>query len=138
MDAAGHVMAPYGVTGLTSGTNEPGAMTLDLELKDIGRIALFFSLLLLAVASLAVYITMTQIVFSQQREIGVTRALGYERGIISEHYLGYGVVLGVLGGAIGVLAGYFLSRVYAHILSLIHISEPTRLGMISYAVFCLK
>src|SRR5450759_5846731 len=26
---------------------------------------------------------------------------------------------------------------YSH-LSLIHISEPTRLGMISYAVFCLK
>ena len=26
----------------------------------------------------------------------------------------------------------------AEILSLIHISEPTRLGMISYAVFCLK
>ena len=26
----------------------------------------------------------------------------------------------------------------AAILSLIHISEPTRLGMISYAVFCLK
>src|SRR5450756_1604732 len=26
----------------------------------------------------------------------------------------------------------------AFILSLIHISEPTRLGMISYAVFCLK
>ena len=25
-----------------------------------------------------------------------------------------------------------------HNLSLIHISEPTRLGMISYAVFCLK
>ena len=26
----------------------------------------------------------------------------------------------------------------AAVLSLIHISEPTRLGMISYAVFCLK
>src|SRR5450756_2999213 len=26
----------------------------------------------------------------------------------------------------------------ADLLSLIHISEPTRLGMISYAVFCLK
>src|SRR5450756_848213 len=25
----------------------------------------------------------------------------------------------------------------SHVLSLIHISEPTRLGMISYAVFCL-
>src|SRR5450759_5420810 len=27
---------------------------------------------------------------------------------------------------------------FVHVLSLIHISEPTRLGMISYAVFCLK
>src|SRR5659263_56316 len=27
---------------------------------------------------------------------------------------------------------------YVYSLSLIHISEPTRLGMISYAVFCLK
>src|SRR5450756_3060794 len=27
---------------------------------------------------------------------------------------------------------------HSHSLSLIHISEPTRLGMISYAVFCLK
>jgi len=115
MDAAGRVMAPYGVTGLTSGPDEPGAVTLDLELKDIGRIALFFSLLLLAVASLAVYITMTQIVFSQQREIGVTRAIGYERGVISQHYIGYGVVLGILGGGIGVIAGYILSRVYANI-----------------------
>src|SRR5450759_5191055 len=26
--------------------------------------------------------------------------------------------------------------IFLHILSLIHISEPTRLGMISYAVFC--
>src|SRR5665648_1223210 len=32
-----------------------------------------------------------------------------------------------------------LAREYApYQLSLIHISEPTRLGMISYAVFCLK
>src|SRR5450756_2826609 len=30
-----------------------------------------------------------------------------------------------------------LNRLYVK-LSLIHISEPTRLGMISYAVFCLK
>src|SRR5450756_2933783 len=30
------------------------------------------------------------------------------------------------------------SLLMEHDLSLIHISEPTRLGMISYAVFCLK
>src|SRR5450756_1600159 len=32
----------------------------------------------------------------------------------------------------------FLCDGDALIISLIHISEPTRLGMISYAVFCLK
>src|SRR5450756_849154 len=32
----------------------------------------------------------------------------------------------------------FRARAAAFRLSLIHISEPTRLGMISYAVFCLK
>src|SRR5450756_14040 len=31
-----------------------------------------------------------------------------------------------------------IGRGSLHDLSLIHISEPTRLGMISYAVFCLK
>src|SRR5450759_2000666 len=32
----------------------------------------------------------------------------------------------------------FAAGLIAQFLSLIHISEPTRLGMISYAVFCLK
>src|SRR5450759_2445629 len=36
------------------------------------------------------------------------------------------------------LAGAEIELVSAMSLSLIHISEPTRLGMISYAVFCLK
>src|SRR5665648_663535 len=35
-------------------------------------------------------------------------------------------------------AGIDEGVIEGEILSLIHISEPTRLGMISYAVFCLK
>jgi putative ABC transport system permease protein len=115
MDAAERLLQPYRVTSLATGPDEPGATTLSLEMRDISRIALFFSLLLLAVASLAVYITMTQIVYSQQREIGVTRAIGYGRRTISEHYVGYGVVLGLAGGVVGVVIGYFLSGIYAHI-----------------------
>src|SRR5450756_203668 len=36
-----------------------------------------------------------------------------------------------------VVTVYNIAAIYRQ-LSLIHISEPTRLGMISYAVFCLK
>ena len=35
-------------------------------------------------------------------------------------------------------ASKFSSRKHGYSLSLIHISEPTRLALISYAVFCLK
>ena len=38
----------------------------------------------------------------------------------------------------GVVDGITGGRMDIWTLSLIHISEPTRLGMISYAVFCLK
>src|SRR5665648_684290 len=37
-----------------------------------------------------------------------------------------------------ILSPFRLNAAAAYALSLIHISEPTRLGMISYAVFCLK
>src|SRR5450759_373565 len=44
----------------------------------------------------------------------------------------------VLGAAYGLFPiGWILVNVLFLYLSLIHISEPTRLGMISYAVFCL-
>ena len=36
------------------------------------------------------------------------------------------------------VTGYGEASMPPYLLSLIHISEPTRLGMISYAVFCLK
>src|SRR5450756_2811608 len=46
------------------------------------------------------------------------------------------------GGRTSVTAGTLFDRrrtpLTVWFLSLIHISEPTRLGMISYAVFCLK
>ena len=38
----------------------------------------------------------------------------------------------------GRVSGWAGKAVHVLGLSLIHISEPTRLGMISYAVFCLK
>src|SRR5450756_2776848 len=47
-----------------------------------------------------------------------------------------GPVFGIKGGGTG--GGKSSLFPMEQILSLIHISEPTRLGMISYAVFCLK
>jgi len=140
MERARKALAPYGVNSLTSGADEPSAVTLDLELNDVGKIALFFAVLLLAVASLALYITMTQIVFFQQREIGITRAVGYDKHAITTHYLGYGAVLGTVGGVIGIAVGYALSiffiRVYADVYGLpfVHASIYALIVIVGLAV----
>ena len=53
-------------------------------------------------------------------------------------------VLNMAGAEVGTVElcdsifGIAPNQAVVHELSLIHISEPTRLGMISYAVFCLK
>src|SRR5450756_2202836 len=49
-----------------------------------------------------------------------------------------GLVLGILKDAGQPCPPNYISERLIVSLSLIHISEPTRLGMISYAVFCLK
>ena len=114
MRSVEETLEPHGVVGLTAGQDEPGAVILNLEISDMGKLAMFFAVLLLVVSSLALYITMTQIVFSQQRQIGVMRAIGYGGNSITTHYLGYGLALGVVGGTIGVVCGYLLSRIFIH------------------------
>src|SRR5665648_1226094 len=69
----------------------------------------------------------------------IDQTLG-QRGIKAEYSYGdlfRSYLLMVLCG--GVCAEDITEHLRAELaLSLIHISEPTRLGMISYAVFCLK
>ena len=49
------------------------------------------------------------------------------------------LTVGFFDGKDGLQQDARLLKVVSYLdLSLIHISEPTRLGMISYAVFCLK
>lgn len=45
MESARVLLTPYNVTGLTTGSDEPSAVTLDLEIKDIGKLAIFFAVL---------------------------------------------------------------------------------------------
>src|SRR5665648_1177608 len=52
--------------------------------------------------------------------------------------IGLNTSTGRIGTALAMFTPIPLIKLTGDILSLIHISEPTRLGMISYAVFCLK
>ena len=85
--------------------------------------------------------------FSYPVEEGQRRTTALEDVTLSIEKGSFVVVLGHNGSGKSTLAKHFNAvllpsggAVYVEgmNLSLIHISEPTRLGMISYAVFCLK
>ena len=65
--------------------------------------------------------------------------MGYEKVAAQNFNSLWGENLGVFSYNMGIFSGIIVGCITAALhLSLIHISEPTRLGMISYAVFCLK
>ncbi|MBN1288004.1 MAG: FtsX-like permease family protein [Actinobacteria bacterium] len=122
MDEVEALLEPYGVISLTRGEDELGTSMLSLETAVFWKVGLFLALMMLGVAALALYITMTLVVFSQRREIGVMRSQGCSRGTILFHYIGYGLVLGIAGSAVGIVGGYYLSEllinIYAGIMDL--------------------
>src|SRR5450756_1264039 len=73
--------------------------------------------------------------------IGALAGVGGGILVIPVLTFGFGVDIRLAVGAsiVSVIAtSSGAAAAYVRDLSLIHISEPTRLGMISYAVFCLK
>src|SRR5450759_2203904 len=65
--------------------------------------------------------------------LGISIIPPYETYVLYEVYIAPGLI-----AMIQLFNGMQSSLTMVYDLSLIHISEPTRLGMISYAVFCLK
>ena len=63
--------------------------------------------------------------------------IGWAAQLDIKKILFLGVTMGAVMELIPRITALFIDGLKP-ILSLIHISEPTRLGMISYAVFCLK
>lgn len=146
MERAKKLLSGYGIVGLSTGWHKPQTAALNDEVSDIGKISAFFTVLILLVSSLSIYITMTRIVRSQHREIGVIRALGYSERSVVRHYLLYGVFLGVAGSLLGITAGYLLSilfiKIYAGIFNLPFIRASFSplaafLGILTGSVFSL-
>ena len=54
-------------------------------------------------------------VLERRSEIGLRRALGATRGHIRTQFLSEAILLGLLGGAVGVVVGAVATAVYAHI-----------------------
>jgi ABC-type transport system, involved in lipoprotein release, permease component len=78
----------------------------DIVLGKLQALVYLVTIVVLLITMISVYTTMMAMVAERKREIGLKKALGAENGLIIGEFLGEGVLLGFIGGALGVLLGF--------------------------------
>lgn len=73
------------------------------------QVMAMFSGLFLLVAVVITFILLGQLIGSERQRIGTLRALGITRAELLIHYLSFGLLIGVTGGLVGSVLGYFAS-----------------------------
>ena len=101
---------PFGVTNTTPFRDQPSVRMLADEIWGLKVNATVLPTVFLGVAALVLSVLLSRLVAQQRSVIGTLRAIGYSSGAITRHYLGYGVVLGTLGGVTGGAMGYGVQR----------------------------
>lgn len=133
-EIAGRVLAAAGAGFMTQSWQELNrSLFAAFKLQQI-VIVVFFSLLI-AIAALNIITTLTMAVIEKQGDIAILRAQGATQNSISKIFVLQGVMIGVIGAALGVILGvglswianaYKLVSVPAEIYSISHITLKIR------------
>ena len=75
------------------------------EIEEGKTYSIVFSFLFLFIAALSVVTTMNRFVRRQRTQIGTLKALGFRRGKIVRHYVGYGFWISLIAAAAGIIVG---------------------------------
>lgn len=78
---------------------------VDGKVQQFKTLATVFPIMFFLVTALITLSTMTRLVEDQRNQIGVLKALGYNRQSILWHYTSYGVYVGLLGSLAGIVIG---------------------------------
>lgn len=78
------------------------------EGKTMGSI---LPVLFLVIAILTMVTTMHRIAVNEKTQIGTLKALGFRNKKVLRHYTSYGLFLGVIGSALGIILGFIIARI---------------------------
>ncbi len=94
------------------------------SLFDTIRIALFLiGLIALGVASLGMFNTLTVSLLEKTREVGLMKAMGMSSNEVQRLFLAESIIIGLGGGAFGLLLGFMLGKLVSFFLSTISITK---------------
>jgi putative ABC transport system permease protein len=111
------ILSPYGIIESFTKEEQPSNAALELDLEGYREIAYMLPMLILVIASFSIYISLSRLVRSQRKEIGLMKALGYSNASIVWHYLSFSLIISILGATMGIVIGQWASgeitKVYA-------------------------
>lgn len=99
---------PYGVAVSLTQPELPSVQFLANELEELQVSATVLPAICLGVVALVLNVVTGRLVAQQRTTIGTLRALGYTKAFIVRHFLGYGVVVGLSAGLLGLLLGLWI------------------------------
>jgi len=85
--------------------NKISYMQFEEEIKSHKAVGQIFPIAFLTVAILTILTTMARLVNNQRTQIGILKALGFQRRRILYHYISYGLWISMAGAMIGAIAG---------------------------------
>ncbi|OQB23849.1 MAG: outer membrane-specific lipoprotein transporter subunit LolE [Firmicutes bacterium ADurb.Bin182] len=93
---------------ILSRSDNPGYSGYRENAERLDGIATYFPFFFLLVAALVCLTTMTRMVEEQRGQIGIYKALGYNRLEVASKYFSYAMTAGLSGSLFGVLIGHIL------------------------------
>jgi putative ABC transport system permease protein len=103
------LLAPYGVFTTTALRNQSSNRYLSEEIEGLETFTTIMPTIFLAVASLVLNVLMLRLTEQQRTIVGTLKAIGYTNGQVFAHFLKFGLSIGLVGGAIGCVLGYYLA-----------------------------
>ncbi len=82
---------------------------LRLDLEEISEIAFVLPVIVLGVGAISINITLSRIVQSQRRIIGIISSLGYSQNDILMHFFIFSLIIGIIGSFLGIIFGVIVS-----------------------------
>lgn len=110
LDQAERMLAPYGVLNKYPRHDQSSNRFVSDEIRGLGIFSSFMPVIFLIVAALVLNVLVSRLVEQQRTIIGTLKATGYSDTALLLHYLKYGLAVGLCGGLLGWVSGYFMAN----------------------------
>lgn len=108
-EEAEDILESYGVGSTYVSDDDLSVTMVSQELDQLKQMAVYFPVLFLGVAAVILYIMLHRLIDQQRTQIGTLMALGMKPLSVRVHYMAYGLLIGVTGGAAGGLLGNYMA-----------------------------